>query len=46
MTTSQAAEQVGILDVSYFIRIFKRETGVTPGQYRASARETDAAVKK
>lgn len=34
LSIAQVAEQVGILDVSYFIRIFRKETGVTPGQYR------------
>lgn len=29
----------GILDVSYFIRLFKRETGMTPGEYRARLRQ-------
>lgn len=38
LSTSQVAEQVGILDVSYFIRLFKRETGLTPGEYRAELR--------
>lgn len=38
LSTSQVAEQVGILDVSYFIRLFKRETGLTPGEYRAGLR--------
>ncbi|MNJ62772.1 DNA-binding transcriptional regulator AraC [compost metagenome] len=27
-------EQVGYLDAPNFIRKFKKETGVTPGQYR------------
>ena len=40
LSASQVAEQVGILDVSYFIRLFKRETGMTPGEYRARLRQT------
>ena len=39
LSASQVAEQVGILDVSYFIRLFKRETGMTPGEYQAMAKE-------
>ena len=39
LSASQVAEQVGILDVSYFIRLFKRETGMTPGEYRARQRQ-------
>ncbi len=39
LSASQVAEQVGILDVSYFIRLFKRETGMTPGEYRARLRQ-------
>lgn len=33
LTVSQTAEQVGIDDVNYFIRIFKSRFGVTPKQY-------------
>lgn len=31
---SDIASQVGILDANYFIRVFKAETGMTPGEYR------------
>ncbi len=34
LSVAQVAEQVGILDVSYFIRIFRKQTGMTPGEYR------------
>lgn len=34
---AQVAEQVGVLDVSYFIRLFRKETGMTPGEYRAQS---------
>lgn len=33
------AEQVGILDVNYFTKIFKKMQGVTPTQYRRQNRE-------
>lgn len=33
------AEQVGILDVNYFTKIFKKVMGVTPTQYRRQHRE-------
>ena len=34
LSIAQVAEQIGMLDVSYFIRVFKKETGVTPGEWR------------
>ena len=34
MTVSQIAAATGFYDASHFIRIFKRCTGMTPGQYR------------
>ncbi len=34
LSIAQVAEQVGILDVSYFIRVFKKEVGMTPGEWR------------
>lgn len=37
MTIREAAASVGYADVSYFIRIFKKQTGVTPKQYKANA---------
>ena len=30
------AEECGILDVNYFIKLFKKQYGVTPTQYKAS----------
>lgn len=33
-SVSDIASQVGILDANYFIRVFKAETGMTPGEYR------------
>ncbi len=36
------AEQVGILDVNYFTKIFKKVMGVTPTQYRREHREMGA----
>ena len=34
----EIAEACGFSDVNYFICLFKRQTGVTPGQYRAQQR--------
>lgn len=33
-TVQMISEQVGILDVHYFNRLFKKKRGMTPGQYR------------
>ena len=31
---SEIAEKCGFEDVSYFVRFFKKKTGITPGQYK------------
>ena len=36
---AQVAEKVGILDVNYFTKMFKKTTGVTPTQDRRDHRE-------
>ena len=35
------AESVGFNSTEYFFRIFKKHTGMTPGEFRAKAREED-----
>jgi AraC-like DNA-binding protein/quercetin dioxygenase-like cupin family protein len=40
---AQIAYELGFKDTAYFGRFFKRETGVTPGEFRRSAREVAAA---
>ncbi|MEF2524862.1 AraC family transcriptional regulator [Streptomyces sp. CS62] len=35
MTVRQVAHQAGFTDPSYFCRFFRRETGLTPGGFRA-----------
>lgn len=42
LSIAQVAEQVGILDVSYFIRLFRKETGMTPGEYRSRSLQDSA----
>lgn len=37
MSIREAAASVGYADVSYFIRVFKKQTGLTPKQYKANA---------
>lgn len=34
----EIAHQIGYTDISYFTRIFRRETGLTPGSYRSMNR--------
>ena len=36
MSANEAALKVGIEDPSYFGRVFKQETGVSPAHYRKS----------
>lgn len=39
MSITEIAEQVGFCDVSYFIKVFRRKTGVTPKRYGRKIRE-------
>ena len=34
MPVGEVAREVGYDDPKYFMRVFKRRTGLTPGQYR------------
>ena len=34
LSIEQIANKVGIRDVSYFARVFKKHCGVSPGEYR------------
>ncbi|MCA0753547.1 AraC family transcriptional regulator [Paenibacillus sp. N4] len=34
LTVSEIGRQVGIENANYFIRLFRKQTGLTPGQYR------------
>jgi AraC-like DNA-binding protein len=36
LSVAEVGERVGIDNVNYFIRLFRKETGITPGQYRSS----------
>ena len=36
MSVREIAESIGVLDISYFCRVFKKEKGMTPLEYRAS----------
>jgi len=38
LTVAQISEAVGILDVNYFIRAFKKQTGITPLRFRSGNR--------
>ena len=38
-TIAAVAEEVGILDVNYFTKIFKKTLGVTPTRYRREHKE-------
>ena len=39
MRTAQIAEEVGYNDAHYFSYLFKKNTGMTPGEYRKASRE-------
>ena len=34
MSVSEVGERLGFSETGYFIRIFKRNVGMTPGKYR------------
>ena len=41
VSVSDAAEKCGFLDYTSFIRAFKRSVGVSPGQYKKAAEQSD-----
>lgn len=43
VSIAAASEQVGILDVNYFTKMFKKVMGVTPTQYRKDAKNRGGA---
>jgi two-component system response regulator YesN len=38
MTVNTIADEVGLANTNYFIRLFRKVTGMTPGEYRRSRR--------
>jgi len=42
----QVAELVGFRSTAYFGRVFKKRLGVSPGQYRAAARQSRLTAQK
>jgi AraC-type DNA-binding domain-containing proteins len=36
LSVAEIGRQVGIDNVNYFIRMFRKQTGMTPGQYRTA----------
>ena len=44
-TIAAVAEEVGILDVNYFTKIFKKTLGVTPTRYRREHKEVVTVLK-
>ncbi len=45
-SVGEVAERTGFEDSNYFIRIFKRHTGMTPNRYRASLPQSGGAVPR
>jgi AraC family transcriptional regulator len=43
LTLAEIALQVGFADQSHFTRVFKRLTGLTPGEYRQTRRDEGLA---
>jgi AraC-like DNA-binding protein len=39
-TVSETAEKCGFDDVSYFVRLFKKKTGLTPGEFKKALLES------
>jgi two-component system response regulator YesN len=39
LRVSDVAERVGVHDVKYFSRLFKKVVGMTPGEYRLKAQK-------
>lgn len=37
-SVGEIAEQIGLADTNYFIRLFRKMTGITPGEYRRARR--------
>ena len=42
MSGGEIAEQIGFSGQNYFVRFFKRETGMTPEAYRRSLRQNSS----
>ena len=36
LSNAQICQQIGFLDDNYFYRVFRKQTGLTPRQYRDS----------
>lgn len=45
-TVSSIASSVGYTDMKFFHRLFKRTTGLTPGQYRAAAAGEEGKLRR
>ena len=41
LTNAEICRKIGIQDYNYFYRVFRRQAGLTPRQYRAAANRTD-----
>lgn len=46
LSISEISAKVGYADHSYFTKVFKKHTGLSPSQYRRQTRSTNAAGKR
>lgn len=46
MSVSEIGDRLGFNETGYFIKIFKRNVGMTPGMYRKYRKNADSPIRK